>query len=136
MDLEIVRLERDEWDMGRDVGRAIEAPTLDDVQAAIKALDQERHTLLRLVLRDGAYMVVGGGREDFIVYVVVSDQRAVNLNTECFTFWSDPPVMVVAGGQAGDYETRYVVTLDEVFDAALGFAVVGGLNSRYSWTQR
>lgn len=124
--MEITRLECDEWDEGRDIGRAIEGPTLDDVQAAIKALDQERHTLLRLVLRNGAYMVVGGGRENVIVYVVVSDQRAVNLNTERFTFWSDPPVKIVAGGQAGDYETRYIVTLDEVFDAALGRAGLRG----------
>jgi hypothetical protein len=41
---------------------------------------------------------------------------------------------IVVGGQEGEYETRYVVTLDEVISVALGFASVGGLESRHSWT--
>lgn len=134
--MEVKWLERDEWDGVRDARRTIEDPTLAGIEAAIQALDQKRHTLIRLILADGAYMAIGGGRGDYVVYVTSRDQRSVTLNTERFTFRSDPPVRIVVGGQEGEYESRYVATLGEVISAALGFAFVGGLESRHSWTPR
>lgn len=137
----ITALDCDKWVGAHNMGSIIENPTWLEIEAAIRALDQARHTLVRLFIADGAYMAIGGGRGDYIATVTAETGHSVTLNAEGYTYHfpprrTAPTIKIVIGGQAGDYATRYVLILEDATDSAMGWAYTGGLNSCRSWTRQ
>lgn len=120
------------WDE-RHAERELAAPTLTDVVERLSALDGVSHTLATLYRGDGHIACGGSARSGLVVYVTFDNE----------TFWQlvDPcspqsKVMVFAGGQAGDYPARHVVSIEAAIRAATTFFEAGGLTPDQIWDKQ
>lgn len=126
-------LEADDWSGLKCLMSRTTAPSTDDVEAAIRALDQDRRTICRLEAADGTAMVIGGGLDRFVVYRDLGDDRFRNCLVDRGTPSADGPVMIRIGGQEGDYDPVQVLRLDEAIRVAHHFASDGGEHPDFVW---
>lgn len=117
------------WD-GDDAGE-VEDPTPADLEERIRQLDGSGRTIVMLE-GEGGYLAVGGSAADgLVVYADLGDGD----------FWSarspgtdsTETVVVVAGGQPGDYEARLVTTPEVAMTAATTFLASGTLSDAIGW---
>jgi hypothetical protein len=111
----------------------IRSPELADVVRLFSKLDAKVHTVLTLEARDGTSFVVGGGAEQYIVYVSTSDEEFTNLLSEPDT---TGVVNMTAGGQPGSYQARQVVDGERALQAAKTFFCTGSLDSNLLWERQ
>ena len=81
----------------------VEAPSAEDVAAAVKQLDGKERTLVTLEVNDDHHMGVGGGDGHYVVYMTSDNLRFKNLVIPGKT---GPTVMVTCGGVGGHSEGR------------------------------
>ncbi|SNS59609.1 Immunity protein Imm1 [Asanoa hainanensis] len=126
-----MRLERDRWADGRGSRLSRTDPTADQIEAAVRALDQRCHTEVVLTGHDGQYLAVEGGAGEYLVHLG-SDEHddVIALRTP-----SAPPgeVDVVAAGQVRRVDRRAVVDLATALRAVRAFAVDGRPDSTLYW---
>lgn len=98
----------------------------------VDSLDQSASSLIVIEPPTGqALLLVGGGLGQYVVTYVEPDQRSavvVDRSAE-----PDGEIQVVAGGQAGNYPARWVVSHATAVQAATTFSQTGGLASELSW---
>lgn len=117
------------WDEGYDQ-RELPSPGPSDVESRIQGLNGVDRTLVT-VYRDESHLAVGGSADDGLVVYCTFDNEV---------FWqllgetdSDEPIQVVAGGQAGSYPARHVVTLAAALTAANEFSRTGTRDAGLRW---
>lgn len=122
-------LHLDHWKESLDVGSAIAKPGWSEVLTALALLDGETHTLLSLEHGSGTTLQVGGGPSRFVVQWL-SDQLCW-----CATSASPPsePVILAAGGQAGEYPPEVCATAQQARIAAETFFLSGARSPKLSW---
>lgn len=120
------------WDE-RHEERELATPTLADVAERLSALDGDSHTLLTLYRGDSHIACGGSARTGLVVYVTFDNA----------TFWQlvnpqgeKSDVMVVAGGQVGNYPARNVVHLEAAMRAATKFFEIGELAYDEVWEKQ
>jgi len=97
----------DRWDDLRCEEWSISAASIADFDSALNRLDGRRHTLLTIVgEREDAHLAIGGGAGQYVVYVTPDNDEFWNVVSERE---DDEVVLLVAGGQEGDYPARQVV---------------------------
>jgi hypothetical protein len=109
------------------------APSLEEVEAAIKRLDGKRHTIVTIDGTDRAHMAVGGGGDgQYIVYASFDNERFFTLKS---AERSDSKVLLLVGGQDGDYPKSIVVGLPLALAAAKTFAETGQIDPKLLWQE-
>jgi hypothetical protein len=125
------RIIADKWSGALTEDEVIVSPTFDDLRRVIESLDANVKTSVFLEGENGAYLAVGGGSGQYIVYVSPSDQQFWNLianRTE-----RNEKISLVVGGQDGDYAARQVVDKNSAIKAAKRFFLKGELDRSLHW---
>lgn len=78
-------------------------------------------------------MGIGGGPDQFIVYHTPDNLVFFNLTNGST---DRRKVALVAGGQMGDFERRFVVPLDDVLVATRTYFVNGTMDSSLLWERQ
>lgn len=124
----------DNWDEVIDTGEELVAPSMDQIEALILALDGQRRTLLTLYSDLGLdSVVIGGGNGSYIAYAMTGDERyvsAMNQEPTGHTF------VLVAGGQEGEFDEAMKLNLQQVLEIAKQFAEYGRLASACIWVEQ
>jgi hypothetical protein len=121
----------DNWGKTSDEGSEIPDPDEKIIRAALQHLNGETKTLVMLRNEDDANLVIGGGNDGKYVTYATFDNRSFKIlakRTE-----SDELVSLNAGGQIGDYPSRWVVSLSDAMQAAFRFAQDGILDPSLTW---
>jgi hypothetical protein len=109
-------------------------PAKRDIEKAIFALDTLAKTSVALYGQGHDYMVIGGGIDQFIVYVATADDNFWSLLSE-----DERPtarITIEIGGQPGDYPAKFVVSLTRVLQAAATFFETGRLDASLQWEKK
>src|SRR5262245_48078344 len=104
------------------------------VETAIRNLDNsERNDIYLHPLRgvDEVYLAVGGGAGKYLVTGTDAASRFPTLGNSAAS--ENQFVLLVVGGQPGEYPTRYVVELDAALAAARSFYDAGGFECGIDW---
>lgn len=101
-----------------------------EIETAIKELDGHRKTLVTLEANGETHMAVGGGTEQYVVYVT--------FDNETFHYLVDPSKSdtdesLTVGGQEGVYSAKLCVDLDATLKAAKTFAELGTMEKSVIW---
>jgi hypothetical protein len=128
----ITKFSTENWENNHNNERIKEARTWEEVEAAIKALDGSRHTLVTLEAEGETHMAVGGGPGRYFVYVT--------FDNEAFNYLVNPSKsnkgeLLVVGGQEGIYAAKSCVDLSTTLKAAKGFAELGQMDKSVVWEQ-
>ncbi|MBC7701784.1 Imm1 family immunity protein [Aquabacterium sp.] len=107
-------------------------PTAEDIERAVQKLDAKTRTIVSLYGVDGAYLTIGGGAGQYIVYASASDEQLWNLVVDVDENQSGF-VLLNAGGQEGDFPVRQVVAKAHAIQAARTFFRAGELDSSLNW---
>jgi hypothetical protein len=107
----------------------------DLVEGLITSLDGDLHTLVTLSPGGEAHMAIGGDASNgLIVYSTTDNKVFYNLRTDRPR--QTGPVLVAAGGQPGEFDSKYVVTLAEALIAAISYAETGQLSDELNWDRQ
>ena len=89
-----------------------------EIPPLINRLDGEQHTLLSFVVADDNLLQIAGGPEHFVITSAESEtiHNLTNPNTH-----ATERITVVAGGNEGQFEPKYVVTRSEATKCALAY---------------
>lgn len=111
-------------------------PTWADIETAIRRLDGHTCTLVGLSIGEAPlpHMSIGGGEGGkYIVYCTPDNQTFYNLiNPKA----ASQKVMLVAGGQLGDYDARQCVSIEAALRAAKTYAELGQTDPTLTWEQQ
>ena len=128
------RVEFDNWDEAIDTGEELAAPSMDQIEALILALDGQKRTLLTLYSGPGLdSVVIGGGNGSYIAYATTSDERyvsAMNQEPTGHTF------VLATGGQEGEFDEAMELNLQQVLEIAKQFAEYGRLSNACIWVEQ
>lgn len=102
----------------------------DQVDALIRRLDQDRHTVVSVGEADGPLLMVGGGKGEYIVTATIDGE---NWSTLATGPRDDTRKLVNIGGQPGDYRSDVVVALDRAIAAARYFFLHAALDPSMTW---
>ena len=119
-----------------------EHPLWDDVIAAIRALDAQELTLLTLaptpplgVPEGNHHMCIGGGKDDLcIVYLTEDNMRFWNL-VDPAKQASTRRIMILIGGQVGDYREAQCVPREWAILAAKAYFETGTRAAGLHWQE-
>lgn len=116
------------------VAEELRNPTWQDIESAIRRLNGDTCSLLILGIGDPVpHMAIGGGQDGkYIVYATPDNLTFYNLINPQAT---PGKLLLVAGGQQGDYANKQCVGLTEVLNAAKTYAEAGRLESSLVWEQ-
>ena len=124
-------LSTDFWQGVRCDASDIAHPSLEDIEAAIKALDGKHRTTVTIRGNDDAHLAVGGGtRGQYVVYATFDNARFFTLMS---SEQSESKVLLFIGGQEGDYPKSIVVDLPLAVAAAKSFAETGQIDLALQW---
>lgn len=105
---------------------------LDDVAKAIAMLDGVSRTLVTLEVDDDHHMGIGGGHEQYVVYMTVDNLSFKNLVRADA---EGPLVTLMCGGQEGEYPARQCVDQATATRAAQTFAETGQPDVALKWDE-
>ncbi len=111
----INKLTIDSWN-GRSVeDTTVRNPTWNDVKVTIDMLDADRHTLVFASENEGAELLIGGGKGQYVVSIAMTeDDLFTLLSSEEF----EGTIQLKTGGQVCNYPATEVVGYDAVICAA------------------
>lgn len=127
----ISTLSADDWEGIYNPGRELTHPTLDQIEQAIRALDNDNKTLVMLTADEDHWLGIAGGGEISVYLVTITED-----DTFYLAVTPDAPakdVWLVAGGQGSDRPLRECVRLDAALRAARTYALDGSLDSSLTW---
>jgi len=127
----ISTLSADEWEGVYNPGREIVHPSLNQIEQAILALDNDNKTLVMLAADEDHWLGVAGGGEIGVYLVTVTEVDTFYLAVTPDALAGD--VWIVAGGQGSDRPLRECVGLDAALRAAHTYALDGSLDSSLTW---
>jgi hypothetical protein len=125
-----MKLSIDTWDGMRTSSEDFESTDVNQVDALIHRLDQDRHTIVSVGEAGTALLMVGGGKGD---YLVTASLDGENWSTLAMGPRDGMRKIVSAGGQPGDYHSSVVVMLDQAIAAARYFFLHGALDPSMTW---
>ena len=134
MEIFVDRIAADRWEGVLCDEDEIDAPTIDDLDRVIEALDAKTRTMVSLYGQDEQHLCIGGGAGQYVVYASMPGGQLWNLLSA-----SDDRkdvVLVNAGGQEGDFPLRQVVDKETVLQAAHTFFRMGMLDVSLRWEKQ
>jgi hypothetical protein len=125
-----VHLIHDNW-LGNNAHEATVAdPTWQVIEAVIRALNGNERTGMNFAADDGREFVVGGGPQNFIVYVAYNDEEMYTLKDRKKP---DRDIEVTTGGQTGIFSEQEVWDLTVALKAARHFYGCGRHDPSLPW---
>lgn len=121
----------DKWIGVSTEDEVVVSPDLEDLHRTIEALDAEIKTSVFLKAETGAYMAIGGGHDQYVVYISPADQEFWNLIADEAD--ANGTISLVIGGQDGDYPARQVVDKNIAMKAAESFFLKGEREPSLHW---
>ena len=115
-----------QWDGPHMESADIFDPTWDQVEAAIRALDEGTRNdlyLHPLASNPETYLAVGGGSGRYLVTGSIDNERFPTLVNAIVV--SPARELLVVGGQTGDYPRDWILDLDLALQAARSFFETG-----------
>ena len=129
----VERIIADRWNGLQCDELVIQHPTEDDFIRALDALDGVERTLLCLEASNGRQLTIGGGDGNYVVYAAFSEHEFWNLLSNVS---ENQTIMVVAGGQKGDFAARQVVDRASAQIAGIAFMRQGELDQSLRWDRQ
>jgi Immunity protein Imm1 len=114
--------------------RTVEGPTWQQVEEAIRTLDEDSSSDVILAVEDGWYLAVAGGNGRYLVFaqepsgedVAVAELVAHEART-------GPPVQLVVGGVYQDFPPAALTDLETALQAARAYLETGDLDPQLHW---
>jgi hypothetical protein len=129
----VERIIADRWHGPQCDEVVIQNPTEQDFIRTLDALDGLERTLLCLEASNGRQLVIGGGDGNYVVYAAFSEHEFWNLLADIS---ESRTIMVVAGGQKGDFAARRVVDRMRARKAGISFMHEGELDQSLRWERQ
>jgi hypothetical protein len=128
-----MKVEWDEWDGVVCCERTAEDCSADDADAVLRLLDQSKHTLM--TVRGGVRsLTIGGGVGRYVVFSQENDDGEIwEARTRRDVVSGGERVMVVAGGQEGDFSPDQVLTHDEARLVLQEFFTAASRSNTVDW---
>ncbi len=130
----------DDWSQGHNHGSDVDRPDMEQIEAAIRALDGDKRTVVMLEASDGSYLAIGGGSAaKYVVTGTHNDFTFFNLlasDTSEHADSAQPDIEITAGGQVAKYPARECVDLISALQAARIFATDGIFDPSLNWEER
>jgi hypothetical protein len=98
----------DYWESVINDERVDPCPGWESVDNAITRLDEKVYTLVLLDDHQGLSLFIGGGSAGVVVAWSKADQHLIARRGDL-----SEKVLIVVGGQAGEYKRRNIISLDE-----------------------
>ena len=114
--------------------RVIKDPSWNDVESAIRTLDNESRNDLYLTPIDASpdtFLGVGGGAGRYLVHGSEAGERFPTLCDPAST--DEHLVPLCVGGQLGEYPVRWIVDLDRALKAVRQFYEAGRFDCGVAW---
>ncbi|RFS15745.1 hypothetical protein [Emticicia sp. C21] len=110
----------------------IENPTLQDVLQSVDRLNGKDITMLNLLCKEENHLLcVGGGKEDYILFITFDNENFDSLCDESKS--SSKEKELIIGGQLGEYPENLCNSKPEVIKAITYFFETGKPNPALSW---
>lgn len=106
----------DNWSGVRNTEEVAASPVWDVVEDAIDKLDEKERTLTSLNRDDGMSLLIGGRNGKFICALSGKGRNLIAKNGS-----EEERLLVVVGGQEGDFRKRNVLSLDKAKSVASNF---------------
>jgi hypothetical protein len=111
----------------------VSAPSWKQIEAAIRALDGKRRTMVILGADGESHLAIGGGSSDrYVVYMTFDNMRFFNLLSRNR---ADKTVTLFVGGQDSLFPDNTVVDLALALRAAKTFAETGHPDPSCKWSK-
>jgi hypothetical protein len=107
----------DFWESIINDERVDPCPSWENIDGAITRLDAKVYTLVALDDHKGSSLFIGGGPAGIVVAWSKGDQHLIARRGD-----RSEKVMIVVGGQAGEYKQRNIIAVDEAKDIAKAFS--------------
>lgn len=126
-------LSTDIWDELADEEDDIPAPSWQQIEAAIRALDGKRRTIVTLGGDGELHLVVGGGSSNrYVVYMTSDNMHFLNLTCRDRAVET---LTLFVGGQDSLFPDNTVVDFTLALRAAKAFAETGQADPSCKWSQ-
>lgn len=115
-----------QWDGGNLRTTIVAHPTWDQVETAVRRLDNQRFNDLYLqpdATNSQVYLCVGGGNGRYVLAGALSGETFPSLVDHARN--AEPTELIMVGGQVGDYPANLVHDLDATLEAVRGFWSTG-----------
>ena len=112
------------------VGSELETTDVDQVEAFIRRLDQDRCTIVSLGEPDRPLLMICGGRGDYIVTATADGKTWSGL---AMGPRDGPTRRINGGGQPADFPSHEVATFDQALAAARYFFQHSALDPSLKW---
>jgi hypothetical protein len=122
----------EDWQSNRNHGSVKPAQTWEEIEMAIRSLDEHHKTLVTLETEDETHLAVGGGQGKYLVYLTFDNETFHYLSDPCK---QDEQENLVVGGQSGLYPAKYCMTLTATLKAAKTFAEFGVMEATLHWEE-
>jgi hypothetical protein len=109
----------------------VENPDWERVESAIRDLDADRRTMVRLVANNGQELLLGGGNGQFVVTAMLDDDNHVSARDETRP---TAEIELTVGGQTGVYSGQMVWDIDTALRAAKTFWQDNTLDPQLTWS--
>jgi hypothetical protein len=106
----------DNWSGVKNTEEVADSPVWGAIESALEKLDEKERTLISLNRSDGMSLFIGGGNGRFIC--VLSGE---NRNLIAKSGAEEERLLVVVGGQEGDFRKRNVLSLDQAKSVASNY---------------
>jgi immunity protein Imm1 of predicted polymorphic toxin system len=129
----VTKLSTDLWGRPTDVrDDDVPAPSRQQIEAAIRALDGKRRTMVTLGGDGESHLTVGGGSPNrYVVYMTFDNMEFLNLMSHDR---ADKTVTLFVGGQDGPFPDNTVVDITLALRAAKAFAETGQPDPSCKWS--
>jgi hypothetical protein len=122
----------EKWEGTQNKGLLKTVQSWTEIETAIKELDGHHKTLVTLEANNETHMAVGGGIDQYVVYVT--------FDNETFHYLIDPSrtdadKRLTVGGQEGVYPVKLCVGINAALKAAKTFAEFGKMDKSLTWEQ-
>jgi hypothetical protein len=133
--MSILSMSYDRWSGVACATATIGDPSFEQVEARIRALDENEYSTVSIEFGDAKLLVGGGAEHGFIVIVFRNDHTEFSTLFEPDRVDTNPRnrLPVTIGGQMGDYPPEIVVGLPKVLTAVRTFMVTGEPDASLSW---
>lgn len=112
--------------------KIIEKPSWEQIEAAIRLLNNQTKNDLYLHGGVNSWLCVGGGEGQYVLTGTANnDSFPVLVNPQKA---STPKLVLIIGGQAGEYSANCVHDLSQTLQATRDFYDFGGFSSITSWS--
>lgn len=115
-----------------DGEKQITNPSWEQIEAAIRALDANRYTLVSLTAGNAGTLLIGGGNGQYILTAFFEDDRHLTARK---SEANSSDVELTVGGQTGNYSSNEIWPLDTAIHAARQFVESGTLDNILEWTE-